>query len=66
MFPSEQVPSLCWAPDPGDMHYHQDVDIGTHSQMPINVTAVVSGTEYSGELAASSLMVTCDFVAAIG
>ena len=48
------------------MYYHQDVDIGTHLGMPINVTAAVSGTEYSGELAASDLMVTCDFVAAIG
>ena len=24
-------------------------DIGTHPGMPINVTAAVSGTEYSGE-----------------
>ena len=41
-------------------------DIGTHPGTPINVTAAVSGTEYSGEWAASDLLVTCAFVAALG
>ena len=30
------------------------------------VTAALSGTEYSGELAASDLMVTCMFTVALG
>ena len=66
MFPSEQVPTLRLVPDPGDMHYQQGVNIGCQPGMPINVTAAISGTKYSGELAASDLMVTCMFVAAIG
>ena len=66
MFPSEQGPSLCLVSDPGDMHYCQDVNIGAHLGMAINVTAAISGTEYSGELAASNLMVTFAFAAALG
>ena len=38
-------------------------DISTHPGMPINVTAAVSGTKYSGKRAASDLMVTCMFAA---
>ena len=41
-------------------------DIDTHPGMPINVTAAVSGTEYSGEWAASNLLVTCAFAAVLG
>ena len=41
-------------------------DIGAHPGMPINVTAAISGTEYSGKWAASSLLVTCMFAAALG
>ena len=41
-------------------------NISTHPGMPINVTAAVSGTEYSGKWAASDLLVTCMFTAALG
>ena len=37
-----------------------------HIILKIYVTAAVSGTEYSGELAASDLLVTFAFVMAIG
>ena len=41
-------------------------DIGAHPGMPINVTAAISGTEYSGEWAASDLLVTCTFTVVLG
>ena len=41
-------------------------DISTHPGTPINVSAALSGTEYSGEWAASDLLVTCAFTAALG
>ena len=41
-------------------------DIGAHPGTPINITAAISGTEYSGEWAASNLLVTCVFAAVLG
>ena len=42
------------------------LDIGTHPGMPINITAAISGTEFLDESAASDLMVTFAFTAALG
>ena len=41
-------------------------DLGFFTSSVKYVTAAVSGTEYSGELAASDLMVTCMFMVTIG
>ena len=66
MFPSEQVPSLAEFLIVAIYATAKMFNIGTHPGMPINVIAAISGTEYSGKWAASNLLVTCTFAAALG